>query len=475
MAAFKFSDGLLLFVNILMAVTIFSQHKGSFSIDHFFQMQFKVIHFIAFFAIILLWHALFSILDLYNSRRLLTLKREIKDILKATILGTMMIYMLLNFLQITSISLLMLITFWIGSASTTVLTRIALRSALKWVRLRGRNLRYVLIVGTNSRALEFARKVESRPELGYVVLGFVDSLKKACAEDACSAFGRSKYRIVSDFTGFSDYLKNNVVDEVVISLPVKSFYQETVSTIKACERQGIVARHLTNIFNTKGTHFRLDQIEDESLFSHYTHKQEPWQVLAKWTLDKVLSLIGLLIISPLLLITAVLIKIFSPGPIFFVQERVGLNKRIFKLYKFRTMRTDAEKVQAEIEHLNEASGPVFKIKNDPRITPIGKFLRTTSIDELPQLLNVLKGDMSIVGPRPLPLRDVRGFDKDSQRRRFSVRPGITCLWQVNGRSAVSFDRWMQLDNQYIDQWSLWLDFKILAKTLPVVLIGSGAS
>jgi lipopolysaccharide/colanic/teichoic acid biosynthesis glycosyltransferase len=161
--------------------------------------------------------------------------------------------------------------------------------------------------------------------------------------------------------------------------------------------------------------------------------------------------------------------------VFFIQERVGLNKRTFRLYKFRTMVADAEERQAEIEHLNEARGPVFKIRNDPRLTPVGKFLRKTSIDELPQLFNVLKGDMSLVGPRPLPVRDYQGFDQDWQRRRFSVRPGITCLWQINGRSSIPFEKWMELDLQYIDQWSLWMDFKILAKTIPVVLKGTGAA
>jgi lipopolysaccharide/colanic/teichoic acid biosynthesis glycosyltransferase len=176
-----------------------------------------------------------------------------------------------------------------------------------------------------------------------------------------------------------------------------------------------------------------------------------------------------------LLIAAALIRLTSRGPALFVQKRLGLNKRIIGVYKFRTMVRDAEKKQAELEHLNEVSGPVFKIKNDPRITPIGRFLRKTSIDELPQLFNVLKGDMSLVGPRPLPVRDYQGFNKDWQRRRFSIRPGITCLWQINGRSTVQFDRWMELDMEYIDRWSVWLDMQILIRTIPAVLKGSGAA
>jgi lipopolysaccharide/colanic/teichoic acid biosynthesis glycosyltransferase len=170
-----------------------------------------------------------------------------------------------------------------------------------------------------------------------------------------------------------------------------------------------------------------------------------------------------------------LIKLDSAGPVFFVQERVGFNKRKFRMFKLRTMVANAEQKQAHLEKLNEADGPVFKIKHDPRFTRVGKFLRKSSIDELPQLLNVLKGEMSLVGPRPLPLRDYQGFEEDWLRRRFSVRPGLTCLWQINGRSSVSFKDWMILDMRYIDSWSFWLDLKILLQTIPAVLRGSGAA
>jgi lipopolysaccharide/colanic/teichoic acid biosynthesis glycosyltransferase len=188
-----------------------------------------------------------------------------------------------------------------------------------------------------------------------------------------------------------------------------------------------------------------------------------------------ISGIALLVFLPFLPIIATAIKLTSPGPVFFVQERIGINKRRFRVYKFRTMVPDAEKKQAELESLNEVSGPVFKIKKDPRITPIGRILRKLSIDEVPQLFNVLKGDMSLVGPRPLPIRDYNGFSEDWHRRRFSVRPGITCLWQINGRGSIPFEKWMELDMEYIDKWSLWLDLKILAKTFPSVLRGSGAT
>jgi len=179
-------------------------------------------------------------------------------------------------------------------------------------------------------------------------------------------------------------------------------------------------------------------------------------------------------VLPLMALVAIVIRVDSPGASVFTQQRVGLRKRRFKLYKFRSMVVDAEKRLDEVEHLNEADGPNFKIKDDPRVTRIGKILRKTSIDELPQLFNVLIGDMSLVGPRPMSTRDVDLFDKGIQRKRFSVKPGITCIWQVSGRSDLSFDDWLRLDLEYIDQWSLGLDFKILLKTVPVVLLGKGA-
>jgi lipopolysaccharide/colanic/teichoic acid biosynthesis glycosyltransferase len=173
-------------------------------------------------------------------------------------------------------------------------------------------------------------------------------------------------------------------------------------------------------------------------------------------------------------VAAVAVKLTSPGPVMFSQERHGLHKRRFRMHKLRTMYADAEARQAELEAQNEASGPVFKIRRDPRVTPVGRLLRRTSLDELPQLWNVLQGDMSLVGPRPLPVRDVQRFTEGALMRRFSVRPGVTGLWQVSARDSLVFDDWVRSDMQYIDEWSLTLDCRILARTLPAVVRGSGA-
>jgi exopolysaccharide biosynthesis polyprenyl glycosylphosphotransferase len=219
----------------------------------------------------------------------------------------------------------------------------------------------------------------------------------------------------------------------------------------------------------------MEAFDADPYFALQNETRDGWPVILKRVLDIAGSSLLLTLLLPLFAMVAALIKITSPGPVFFQQERVGLNKRRFLIYKFRTMVTNAEEMMPQLEKRNEVSGPVFKIKDDPRITGIGKWLRRTSIDELPQLFNVLKGDMSLVGPRPLPVRDYQGFNEDWQRRRFSVRPGITCLWQVQGRSSIAFEQWMELDIQYLDEWSLWLDLKILARTIPAVVKGSGAA
>ena len=199
------------------------------------------------------------------------------------------------------------------------------------------------------------------------------------------------------------------------------------------------------------------------------------QLLAKRAVDTVVSLAALIVLAPLMITVAILIKVTSPGPVFFAQDRVGMNQRRFRIYKFRSMCIDAEEKKKELAHLNEiAAGPAFKMKNDPRITKIGRFIRKTSIDELPQLFNVLHGEMSLVGPRP-PLPDEVKKYEWLFRKRLSVKPGITCVWQISGRSNTTFERWMQMDSEYIDNWSIWLDFQILVKTVPAVLFGRGAS
>jgi exopolysaccharide biosynthesis polyprenyl glycosylphosphotransferase len=442
---------------------------GTVSFSDFLSMRIKIQNFALFLGFLTAWHIIFSLFGLYHSRRFSTRLNEAIDVIKASSIGTFLIYAASILLKIWLVTPIFVAVFWVGSTAITILSRLILRLILEWFRLRGRNLRHMLLVGTNPRAVEFAQKIEKKPELGYRLIGFVDDEYAENGE-----FKKSGYALVAGFNDFSTFLRDHVVDEVVISLPMKSSYDQASRIIALCEEQGVIVRFLSNIFNLKLGQLEQDQFEDDSVITVTTGAIKGIPALIKRAMDLSASLILLTILAPFFLVIALLIRFSSPGPIFFVQERIGLNKRRFRLYKFRTMVPGAERKLAELEDLNEVSGPVFKIKNDPRITRVGKFLRKTSIDELPQLFNVFKGDMSLVGPRPLPVRDYNGFGEDWHRRRFSVRPGITCLWQVNGRSNISFEKWMKLDMEYIDNWSLMLDLKIVIKTIPAVFRGSGA-
>jgi exopolysaccharide biosynthesis polyprenyl glycosylphosphotransferase len=264
------------------------------------------------------------------------------------------------------------------------------------------------------------------------------------------------------------------VDEVLVALPMDKYGPLVETIVRQCEEQGIIVRVQTRMSQLQVARSYVDELEGVPVMTVQSGPADSWQLLMKRVIDIAGSAALLLALAPLFAIVALLIRFDSPGPILFAQERVGYNKRRFKLLKFRTMIVEAEKQQHVLEHLNEAAGPVFKIKKDPRITRVGAFLRRFSIDELPQLVNVLKGDMSLVGPRPLPVRDVERIDVSSHKRRFSIKPGITCLWQVNGRSNIGFDDWVRLDLEYIDKWSLALDVIILLKTVPAVLKGPGA-
>ena len=308
------------------------------------------------------------------------------------------------------------------------------------------------------------------PELGYLLLGFVDDDWSGIEE-----FKESGFPLACQYDGLAEFLRNNVVDEIAIYLPLRSFYERAAEIVQLAHLHGITVRFDTDIFGLKFAHRRTDAADGVPHIAANSNGIDGWQWLTKRTFDVACALVLLLLLSPLFLLVAALIKLTSPGNVFFAQKRVGLNKRPFTMYKFRTMVPAAESIQEQFAHLNEMTGAAFKIKNDPRVTSVGRILRKTSIDELPQLFNVLKGDMSLVGPRAIPLRDYQFFNEDWHRRRFSVLPGITCLWQVYGRNSIPFEQWMVLDMQYIDRWSLWLDLKILALTIPAVFRGSGAA
>jgi exopolysaccharide biosynthesis polyprenyl glycosylphosphotransferase len=466
---FMLLDPSLLTLSFMVAA-VPTWHLTEFtSFAAFFSTRIKLLNILLFLGLFYFWHIIFSALGLYGSRRLGDRREEAIVVLKATSAGALVLGFVAAFFRVRMITPAFIAVFWIVATSSIILSRMTLREFLRRARIHGRNLRHLLIIGTNSRAVEFAYAIESRPDLGYQLVGFAD-------EDWIGNrdFGKNGKSIVSDLEHFSDFLRERIIDEVAIALPMKSFYSQAARIVDQCQEQGVIVRVLADIFDTQKGWVNNSHLGGMAVATFSPHSSEGWPMVCKRLLDISVSSLLLIGLSPIFMVVALLIKLDSIGRVFFVQNRVGLNKRCFRMYKFRTMVGDAEQKQSELEFLNEADGPVFKIKNDPRVTRLGKYLRKASIDELPQLLNVLKGDMSLVGPRPLPIRDYQGFDQDWVRRRFSVRPGITCLWQVNGRSSVSFKEWMELDLHYIDHWSFWLDVKLLARTIPAVVRGTGA-
>jgi exopolysaccharide biosynthesis polyprenyl glycosylphosphotransferase len=435
------------------------------------QLRFKVTNFVLLLLFIPLWYLIFLSVGLYNTRRFEYDQSDFKDIVKAVVLCSMVLLTVTVIFQRDHISNDTVLLFATSACLLTWIGRTLTRAALEWTHWHGRNLCHLLLVGSNQRTYDFARRVTAKPHLGYHFVGYIDD----------PPTGQSYHKLqglltyLGTFENFDMVVDHAAVDEVVISLPIRSCYERIKRLIAACEVQGIRVHLLSDFFELTVARAHPSEFDDIPILTLSSGTFAVWPFYLKRAFDLVIGVALVLLCAPLFLLIALLIKASAPhSPVFFAQTRVGYNRRRFKMLKFRTMVPDAERLQSELEALNEAQGPVFKIKNDPRITFIGRFLRRTSLDEIPQLFNVIKGDMSLVGPRPLPLRDVERFEESWLKRRFSVKPGITGLWQVNGRSSTSFDQWIEQDLTYIDHWSFSLDFIILAKTIPAVLKGTGA-
>ncbi len=414
-----------------------------------------------------LWSWLLQALGLYVSRRLASPLEEVGLVVAATTgtAGALAVIGALTGLPFARGEFV--VTFWAGLTAAVIGGRLAVRLALWQLRRRGRNLRFVVIVGGGRRGRDLADRIEREPGLGYRLRGIVD-------DTAMLATLPARFEPLGDLDALGAVAAREPIDEVLIALPIRSGYDRIVATLRLCERLGVPARVFSDLFELDTLKTRVERIGSAISLKVYNGPTPGLAFGFKRALDLVVAGAGLVLFAPLFAVIAVAITLDSPGPVFFVQRRVGLNKRSFPLLKFRTMAVDAAARLAELEHLNEASGPVFKMRDDPRVTRVGRFLRAHSLDELPQLLNILCGHMSVVGPRPLPLRDVARFEHDWHARRFSVRPGLTCSWVLSGRSDLAFDTWVRLDLDYIDNWSLKNDLFILCRTIPVVLTRTGA-
>jgi exopolysaccharide biosynthesis polyprenyl glycosylphosphotransferase len=340
-----------------------------------------------------------------------------------------------------------------------------------WLRRAGQDggwARVALVVGTGERAERLVTVLRQYPEAGWIIRGCV-SLDASDPDRAIR-----DVPLLGACAEFQEILQGvGVVDEVFFAVPPER-WDEITDALEVCESLGVDTRVLVDLYRPAHAHPFVEELFALPFYGFSPTLTRQSVLGAKRLLDIVGALVILVVALPLLLTLALLVRLTSAGPVVFRQERAGFHGRRFRMYKFRTMVEGAEQIRDQVAHLNEMHGPVFKVTDDPRLTGVGRLLRKYSLDELPQLLNVLKGEMSLVGPRPLPLYEANRI-KGAQRRRLAMRPGITGLWQVAGRNTVDFDEWMRLDLLYVDQWSLGLDFQILLRTIPVVLSGAGAS
>ncbi len=313
----------------------------------------------------------------------------------------------------------------------------------------------VLLVGDAESTERLQRQIATEKSMKMTVVGAINNLDNLQDE-------------------ISNWLHRHPISAVIFRAPHLDF-EKVQQGINLCEREGVEAWMLADHIQPNIFQLFLERFQDQPVLVFSARKAALWEILSKRLLDLLLSGIGLILAAPLMLLVALIIRITSRGPAIFTQERSGLHGRVFRMHKFRSMISNAAMLQSELTIFNEMKGPVFKITKDPRVTRFGAFLRRSSMDELPQLWNVFKGEMSMVGPRPLPIYETQQISTLDHRRRLSMKPGLTCLWQISGRNVVcDFNEWARLDLQYVDNWSFWLDLKILLKTVPVVLFGFGA-
>lgn len=419
------------------------------------------------------WLFAYDRLVCYDANRFTGLQRQLTDVIKATAAASFLLSLSSAFLSFTKITNIDVVIFWATTSLLAVLSRIASWRFLLSFRRSGRNYRHLLILGLGERSRSLAARIQASPELGYKIVGFV-ATDESDVGNSDIVPAETAIPLLGTLADLQRILEAGTVDEMMICLNAEERFSVVTRVVRLGRELGVVVRLLPSSADARLLERLHVEMFDGKLVVTLFRERFLFQLLAKRVIDVSISFFLLILLSPLMLCIAVLIKLTSPGPALFVQERVGMNRRRFRLYKFRSMVVDAEQRRAGLESLNEMDGPVFKIQNDPRITRVGAFIRKTSIDELPQLINVLAGDMSLVGPRPPLPSEVQKYEWLFQRR-LSIKPGLTCLWQISGRNTISFSHWMALDASYVENWSLWLDLKILLCTIPVVLFRKGAS
>jgi exopolysaccharide biosynthesis polyprenyl glycosylphosphotransferase len=415
------------------------------------------------------WATVLWLHGLYRLRSRWSARTEVRDILRADLLLAVASFSALFLFKLPDVSRRFLITLFIAQAIVTIASRLTVRWGLAALRDRGYNRRFVLVVGTGPAAQRFADRIERHRALGLRVIGHLAETDRAAQADATGLALVGPRPVIGTIDDIEDVLHQRVVDEVAICLAADHISRIEPIT-RLCEEEGKVVRIPVAELGLTLPGGRLEEFDGIAVLSLVYGPDRIVGLAVKRLIDLVLGTAGIIVLSPVLVGIALWVRAVDGGPILFRQQRVGLHGRSFAVAKFRSMQPDAEERLDALRSLNEIQGPAFKVTDDPRLTRTGRILRATSLDELPQLWNVVRGQMSLVGPRPPLPSEVQGYDL-WHRRRLSMKPGITGLWQVEARREEDFDRWVELDLAYIDRWSMWLDLKILFRTIPAMFQG----
>jgi len=421
-------------------------------------------HLIVAIIIIPVWFWLLELFEMGTMARMQRYMNILKKYILVTALGSFVVFFFVQLLDYQTLMGSFILKFTILNFFVLSFQKILGRMVLRYFRRKGYNTRMILIIADDS-TISFINQIIEYDDWGYRVWGIITDSEKVKNE-----FGHL-FPIYSESENFAKLIDEKIIDEVFFCKHDFDTYN-IKKLIEECKEIG-VSFHLHNKVLSFGDLAPKISFLNKQLFFSFRNTPEHYLALqVKKTFDFFMSIIMLILISPIMLTIAILIKFEDGGPVLFKQVRVGRHGRLFKCLKFRTMVVDAEDLKAKLMSLNEQDGPVFKMRNDPRVTKVGRFLRKTSLDELPQFINVLFGDMSIVGPRPPVPSEVQQYDRGISRR-LSINPGITCTWQVSGRNNIPFEKWMEMDMQYIDNWSLTLDFIIILKTIKVIFRSDG--
>jgi exopolysaccharide biosynthesis polyprenyl glycosylphosphotransferase len=417
------------------------------------------------------WALVFYFSGFYGRRSSRTLHTEFSRLLRAMVACGLLLSVAIVAAKLDYVSRPFIVIFLLLNMLLVVFGRGLVRAVVLDNTVRRR----VLVAGGQAEVRQAAASVDAHRDWGLEVVG-------VASDGTWGASEAGRYRFLGSYEDIprlvqrhSDHSAHDVIDEVLIAPATRRLddLRALEHIFLGLEEQGIVMRLLVNFLPQSLSEVSFDEVGGMPMLTFSTAPRDELLLFVRRCADVMLALLLLVILSPVFALVALFVKLTSQGPVLFRQPRCGLHGRPFTFLKFRSMQLDAEELKSALAAFNEMDGPAFKMTNDPRVTPIGRFLRRTSLDELPQLWNILKGDMSFVGPRPAVIEEVRQY-QPWQRRRLSMKPGLTCLWQVSGRNELTFEEWMRLDLEYIDNWSLWLDIKIALKTIPAVLRGRGA-